>query len=55
MYQEFTLENPAEITIDLGEDRVLCNDQSLVLDASIDDADGLFEGDRVVNENYFFV
>lgn len=36
----YTIENPKELVIDLGEDRTLCNGQTLVLDAEIVDEPG---------------
>ncbi len=41
-FVEFTLENPEEITIDLGEDKTLCNGQSFVLNGGIDDAEATY-------------
>lgn len=36
-FAEITLEDPPLLTIDLGEDKTICLDQSYILDASIDD------------------
>ncbi|MFK7001906.1 T9SS type A sorting domain-containing protein [Flavobacterium oreochromis] len=36
-FKEFTLDNPAAVTLNLGEDRTLCNGQHLDLDISIAD------------------
>jgi len=36
-FVEFTLENPKHFIIDLGEDKVLCNEQSYTLDGTIDE------------------
>ena len=38
--QSYTIENPDEITIDLGEDRTLCDGQTLELDATIAEEPG---------------
>lgn len=38
--RSYTIENPEEIIIDLGEDRTLCNGQTLELDATISDEPG---------------
>ncbi|SNR14555.1 T9SS type A sorting domain-containing protein [Tenacibaculum jejuense] len=40
---EFTLNDPEEITIDLGEDKVLCNGQSYLLNGAIEDANAKYE------------
>lgn len=42
-FKEYTLINPAEIKIDLGEDRTLCNGQSHTLDASISDTGASYQ------------
>lgn len=41
-FKEIVLENPDEITIDLGENRTLCEAQSHILDGSIDDPDATY-------------
>lgn len=43
LYQEFVIEDPDEISIDLGGDRTLCNEQSLFLDATIEDAGAIYQ------------
>ncbi len=43
LFQEFVLENPEEITIDLGEDRTLCNGQNMLLDANINDTGATYQ------------
>ncbi|WP_075341850.1 T9SS type A sorting domain-containing protein [Tenacibaculum agarivorans] len=41
-FVEFILEDPEEIIIDLGEDKTLCNNQSFVLNGSINDANATY-------------
>ena len=41
-FKEVVLEHPDEITIDLGEDKTLCNAQTLDLDGSISDANATY-------------
>ena len=36
LYRDFVLDDPKEFTIDLGPDTTLCNEQSILLDATID-------------------
>ncbi len=42
-YKSHTLTNPAQITVDLGADRVLCNGQSQDLDITIQDSGAQYE------------
>ncbi|QCX40674.1 T9SS type A sorting domain-containing protein [Aureibaculum algae] len=41
--QNFTLDNPDPLTIDLGENRILCLDQNLELDATIEDLGATYQ------------
>jgi len=41
--QNFILENPEPLIIELGENRTLCLDQQLELDATIEDADATYQ------------
>ena len=42
VFLDVKLEDPDEITIDLGEDKTLCNSQSYVLDGSIEDSNATY-------------
>ncbi|GAA4274599.1 T9SS type A sorting domain-containing protein [Aquimarina gracilis] len=41
-FEQIELKNPEQITLDLGDNRTICTDQSLIIDITIDDANATY-------------